>query len=75
MSALTEITTNIINNGLLLGIALVAFLVLKEVFGADADKNKEINSFIRFIDLIIVLLFIIFMIVVGYKAFTVLSNL
>lgn len=74
MTILTAMTTNIINNGLTIGIALIAFLVLKEVSNADKNKNKKTHSFINVINIAIFPLFIVFMIVVADKAISVLSN-
>ncbi|WP_414468868.1 hypothetical protein [Methanobacterium sp. ACI-7] len=75
MVTINAITTDLINNYLIIGIALVAFLVLKEVFSADINKNKKIKSFITALNITIIPLFIIFMIIVVYKANMVLSNL
>lgn len=75
MATINTITTNIINNGLIIGIALISFLVLKEVFSADINKNKKIQSFITAINITIIPLFIVFIIIVVHKANTVLSNL
>lgn len=75
MATTSTITTNILNNGLIIGITLIAFLVIKEVSGAEKSKNKKIQSFINVINITIVPLFIIFMMIVIYKAITVLSTL
>jgi hypothetical protein len=75
MATVDSITIDIINNYLLIGIALISFLVLKEVFSADINKNKKIQLFITAINITIIPLFIIFMITVAYKANMVLSNL
>lgn len=75
MDTINTLITNIVNNGLIIGITLIAFLVLKEVFNEDINKNKKIQSFITAINITIIPLFIIFMIVVAYKANMVLSNL
>jgi hypothetical protein len=71
MTTGSAITTIIMNNGLLVGIALIAFLVLNEVFSTDINKNKKIKTFIN---ITIVPLFLIFFIIVIYNAITVLSN-
>lgn len=70
-----NITSDLINNGLIIGIVLIAFLVLKEVFSADMDKNEKTRSFVRVINFAIVPLFLIFIIFVVYKAMEVLSSL
>ena len=75
MTTIDTITTHIINNYLIIGITLIGFLVLREVFNADINKNKKIQSFITAINITIIPLFIVFMIVVAYKASVVLSNL
>lgn len=75
MTTIDAITTQIINNYLIIGITLIGFLVLREVFNADTNKNKKIQSFITAINITIIPLFIVFMIVVAYKASVVLSNL
>ena len=75
MATISALTTNIVNNGLIIGITLIAFLVLKEVFNEDINKNKKIQSFITAINITIIPLFIVFIIIVVYKANTVLSNL
>ncbi len=75
MTILTAMTTSIINNGLTIGIVLIAFLVFKEVFNADQNKNEKTKSVISVINIAILPLFIIFMVVVADKAITVLSNL
>lgn len=68
------ITTNLIDNGLLIGILLITFLVLKEVFSVDIDKNKKMKSFVKVVNIAIVPLFILFITVVVYKAMEILSN-
>ncbi|MGF7119275.1 hypothetical protein [Methanobacterium oryzae] len=75
MDTINTLITNIVNNGLIIGITLIAFLVLKEVFNEDINKNEKIQSFITAINITIIPLFIVFMIVVAYKANMVLSNL
>lgn len=75
MATINALITNIVNNGLIIGITLIAFLVLKEVFNEDINKNKKIQSLITAINITIIPLFIVFMIVVVYKANMVLSNL
>ena len=64
-------TTYIMNNGLIVGIALIAFLVFNEVFSTNINKNKKIKLFIN---ITIVPLFLIFFIIVIFNAFSILSN-
>ena len=71
----SALTTNIINNGLLIGIALLAFLVLKEIFTTDINKNKRIKRFITIINITLVPLIVIFLIIMAYNVNTALSNL
>ena len=71
MTTGSTLTTYILNNGLLVGIALIAFLVFNEVFSTNINKNKKIKMFII---ITIVPLFLIFFIIVIYNASTLLSN-
>jgi hypothetical protein len=67
----SALTTYIMNNGLIVGIALIAFLVFNEVFSTNINKNKKIKLFIN---ITIVPLFLIFFIIVIFNAFSILSN-
>lgn len=67
----SALTTYIMNNGLIIGIALIAFLVFNEVFSTNINKNKKIKLFIN---ITIVPLFLIFFIIVIFNAFSILSN-
>ena len=73
MTTISTIITNITNNGLIIGTVLIAFLVFKEVFSGDINKNKKIQSVMNVINITIVPLTLVFMIIVVYKAITVLS--
>ncbi len=73
MTTISAIITNITNNGLIIGTVLIAFLVFKEVFSGDINKNKKIQSVMNVINITIVPLTLVFMIIVVYKAITVLS--
>ncbi len=75
MTTGSALTTYIMNNGLFVGIALIAFLVFKEVFITDINKNEKIKKFNTIINITIVPLFLIFVIIVVYNAISVLSNL
>lgn len=75
MTTGSALTTYIMNNGLFVGIALIAFLVFKEVFITDNNKNEKIKKFNTIINITIVPLFLIFVIIVVYNAISVLSNL
>ena len=46
MTTGSALTTYIMNNGLFVGIALIAFLVINEVFSTDINKNEKIKTFI-----------------------------
>ncbi|MFZ0441128.1 MAG: hypothetical protein WAL81_00655 [Methanobacterium sp.] len=74
MTTGSALTTYIMNNGLFVGLALIAFLVINEVFSTDINKNEKIKTFITIIKISIIPLFLIFIIVVTYNALTVLSN-
>jgi hypothetical protein len=75
MTTESALTTFIMNNGLFVGIALIAFLVFKEVFITDINKNEKIKKFNTIINITIIPLFLIFVIIVVYNAISVLSNL
>jgi hypothetical protein len=75
MVTINTITTNIINNGLIIGIVLISFLVFKEVFSGDINENKKIQFVMNIINITIVPLTLVFMVIVAYKAITVLSTL
>ena len=75
MTTGSALTTYIMNNGLFVGIALIAFLVFKEVFITDNNKNEKIKKFNTIINITIIPLFLIFVIIVVYNAISVLSNL
>ena len=74
MTTGSALTTYIMNNGLFVGLALIAFLVINEVLSTDINKNEKIKTFITIIKISIIPLFLIFIIVVTYNALTVLSN-
>ncbi|MFY9639041.1 MAG: hypothetical protein WAK14_09610 [Methanobacterium sp.] len=74
MTTGSALTTYIMNNGLFVGLALIAFLVINEVLSTDTNKNEKIKTFITIIKISIIPLFLIFIIVVTYNALTVLSN-
>jgi hypothetical protein len=74
MTTGSALTTYIMNNGLFIGIALIAFLVINEVFSTDINKNEKIKTFITIIKISIIPLFLIFIIIVTYNALTILSN-
>ena len=70
------ITVNALtNNGLFIGIVLITFLVLKEVFSADINKNEKIRTFISIINIALIPLIVIFLIIVVYNVNSALSNL
>lgn len=71
MSDGITLTTYIMNNGLIVGITLIAFLVLNEVFSTNINKNKKIKIFIN---ITIIPLFLIFFVIVIFNAFSILSN-
>jgi hypothetical protein len=73
MTTISAIITNITNNGLIIGTVLIAFLVFKEVFSEDINKNKKIQLVMNVINITIIPLTLVFMIIVIYKAITVLS--
>ena len=64
-------TMDIINYSLIAVIALIIFLVLKEILSAGSDKNKRMKSFAKGSNIVIVPLVLIFAVIVAYKVMTV----
>ena len=67
----TTITTaQVMNYGIIVVVALIIFLALKEILSAGSNKNKRMQSFVRGSNIAIVPLILIFIAIVAYKVIT-----
>ncbi len=72
ISTLTAMTTTItsaqiMNYSIIVIAALIIFLALKEILGAESDRNKRMKSFVRGSNIVIVPLILVFVAIVAYK--------
>ena len=76
ISTLTNTTTTIpaaqiMDYSIIVVAALIIFLALKEILGAESDKNKRMNSFVRGSNIAIVPLILVFIAIVTYRIITI----
>ena len=76
ISTLTNTTTTIptaqiMDYSIIVVAALIIFLALKEILGAESDKNKRMNSFVRGSNIVIVPLILVFIAIVTYRIITI----
>ena len=76
ISTLTNTTTTIptaqiMDYSIIVVAALIIFLALKEILGAESDKNKRMNSFVRGSNIVIVPLILVFIAIVAYTIITI----
>lgn len=76
ISTLTAMTTTItsaqiMNYSIIVIVALIIFLALKEILGAESDKNKRMKSFVSGSNIVIVPLILVFLAMVAYKIITI----
>ncbi len=76
ISTLTNTTTaiptaQIMDYSIIVVAALIIFLALKEILGAESDKNKRMNSFVRGSNIVIVPLILVFVAIVAYRIITI----
>ena len=67
----TMTTAQIMNYSIIVVAALIIFLALKEILGAESDKNKRMNSFVRGSNIVIVPLILVFIAIVTYRIITI----
>ena len=76
ISTLTNTTTTIptaqiMDYSIIVVAALIIFLALKEILGAESDKNKRMNSFVSGSNIVIVPLILVFIAIVTYRIITI----
>ncbi|OEC86682.1 MULTISPECIES: hypothetical protein [Methanobacterium] len=76
ISTLTAMTTTItppqiMDYSIIVIAALIIFLALKEIVGAESDKNKRMKSFVSGSNIVIVPLILVFLVMVAYRVITI----
>ena len=76
ISTLTNTTTTIptaqiMDYSIIVVAALIIFLALKEILGAESDRNNRTNSFVRGSNIAIVPLILVFIAIVAYTIITI----
>lgn len=66
----TVTTTQVMAFSIIAVISLIALLVIKEILGAEEDKNKRIKSFVNGSNIAILPLLLVFISIVAYNVIT-----
>ncbi len=63
--------THVMNYSIIAVIALISFLVFKEILSTESHKNRRLKSFVEGSNIAIVPLLMVFVSIIGYKVVTV----